>query len=194
VGRLERELGVELLSRSTRRIAVTEAGERVLAWGRRALAEAAARHRARRRRGPYHPLARAKHVPVECLADQPLITSSSDPALRDTLLALAPAARVVAEADALPTVWDLTARGLGVALQCTASGNRRVRHCPGARVMALSSAFIVEWTSSTLEESGGAQRDGVGAGTSVGRRWGLAAADRGEIWDQPADRAPVGRG
>jgi LysR family transcriptional regulator, transcription activator of glutamate synthase operon len=39
VGRLERELGVELLRRSTRRVEVTEAGELVLARGRRALAE-----------------------------------------------------------------------------------------------------------------------------------------------------------
>jgi DNA-binding transcriptional LysR family regulator len=40
VGRLERELGVELLRRSTRRVEVTEAGELVLARARRALAEA----------------------------------------------------------------------------------------------------------------------------------------------------------
>jgi LysR family transcriptional regulator, transcription activator of glutamate synthase operon len=40
VGRLERELGVELLRRTTRRVDVTEAGEVVLARARRALAEA----------------------------------------------------------------------------------------------------------------------------------------------------------
>jgi DNA-binding transcriptional LysR family regulator len=40
IGRLERELGVELLRRTTRRVEVTEAGELVLARGRRALAEA----------------------------------------------------------------------------------------------------------------------------------------------------------
>ena len=39
VGRLERELGVELLRRTTRRVEVTEAGEIVLARARRALAE-----------------------------------------------------------------------------------------------------------------------------------------------------------
>ncbi len=39
VGRLERELGVELLRRTTRRVDVTEAGELVLARGRRVLAE-----------------------------------------------------------------------------------------------------------------------------------------------------------
>lgn len=39
VGRLERELGVELLRRTTRRMQVTEAGEIVLARARRALAE-----------------------------------------------------------------------------------------------------------------------------------------------------------
>jgi DNA-binding transcriptional LysR family regulator len=39
VGRLERELGVELLRRTTRRVDVTEAGELVLARARRALAE-----------------------------------------------------------------------------------------------------------------------------------------------------------
>jgi DNA-binding transcriptional LysR family regulator len=40
VGRLERELGVELLRRTTRRVEVTEAGELALARARRALAEA----------------------------------------------------------------------------------------------------------------------------------------------------------
>ena len=39
VGRLERELGVELLRRNTRRVEVTEAGEIVLERARRALAE-----------------------------------------------------------------------------------------------------------------------------------------------------------
>jgi DNA-binding transcriptional LysR family regulator len=42
VAKLERELGVELLRRTTRRVEVTEAGEVVLARGRRALAEAEA--------------------------------------------------------------------------------------------------------------------------------------------------------
>src|SRR3954471_2800371 len=40
VAKLERELGVELLRRTTRRVEVTEAGELVLERGRRALAEA----------------------------------------------------------------------------------------------------------------------------------------------------------
>ena len=40
IGRLERELDVELLRRTTRRVEVTEAGEIVLARARRALAEA----------------------------------------------------------------------------------------------------------------------------------------------------------
>jgi DNA-binding transcriptional LysR family regulator len=40
VGRLERELGIELLRRTTRRVEVTEAGRLVLARARRALAEA----------------------------------------------------------------------------------------------------------------------------------------------------------
>jgi DNA-binding transcriptional LysR family regulator len=40
VGRLERELGVELLRRTTRRVEVTEAGELALARARRVLAEA----------------------------------------------------------------------------------------------------------------------------------------------------------
>jgi DNA-binding transcriptional LysR family regulator len=42
VAKLERELGVELLRRTTRRVEVTEAGELVLRRGRRALAEAEA--------------------------------------------------------------------------------------------------------------------------------------------------------
>jgi len=40
IAKLERELGVELLRRTTRRVEVTEAGELVLARGRRAIAEA----------------------------------------------------------------------------------------------------------------------------------------------------------
>jgi DNA-binding transcriptional LysR family regulator len=40
VAKLERELGVELLRRTTRRVEVTEAGELVLVRGRRAIAEA----------------------------------------------------------------------------------------------------------------------------------------------------------
>src|SRR4051812_10429770 len=40
VAKLERELGVELLRRTTRRVEVTEAGELVLERGRRAIAEA----------------------------------------------------------------------------------------------------------------------------------------------------------
>lgn len=42
IAKLERELGVELLRRTTRRVEVTEAGELVLSRGRRALAEAEA--------------------------------------------------------------------------------------------------------------------------------------------------------
>jgi DNA-binding transcriptional LysR family regulator len=42
VAKLERELGVELLRRTSRKVEITEAGELVLQRGRRALAEAAA--------------------------------------------------------------------------------------------------------------------------------------------------------
>ena len=199
VARLERELGVELLRRTTRRVAVTEAGELVLARARRALTEIdgvradidALRGLVRGTLrlggvppiGPTHPaalvadftrahpgvavtvhddvaytlfsqlrdgsldlvialvdpdpleglegarlleeelvliaardhpLARAKHVRVERLADEALVTYGRGSALRDELLALVPSARVVAEANELETVRELTARGLGV--------------------------------------------------------------------------------
>ncbi len=201
VGRLERELGVELLRRTTRRVAVTEAGELVLARARRALAEAdgvradldalqglvrgtlrlggvppvgpvppaaliadfsrahpglaitvredvAFRLLGQLRDGGLdlvmalvdpdvldglegvrlpdeelvlvtpldHPLARAKRVRVERLAGEALVAYGVGSALHDALLALIPGGRVVAEANELETVRELTARGLGVTL------------------------------------------------------------------------------
>jgi LysR family transcriptional regulator, transcription activator of glutamate synthase operon len=201
VGRLERELGVELLRRTTRRVEVTEAGELVLARARRALAEAdgvradldalqglvrgtlrlggvppvgpvhpaaliadfsrahpgvaitvredaALRLLGQLREGgldlvmalvdtdgldglegarlldeelvlvahPDHPLAGAERVPVERLAGAALVAYGAGSALGDALLALVPGGRVVAEANELETVRELTARGLGVTL------------------------------------------------------------------------------
>jgi DNA-binding transcriptional LysR family regulator len=63
-----------------------------------------------------HPLAGAKHVRVERLAGEPLITTAAGSALRDTLLALVPGGRVVGEADSLEAVCELTASGLGITL------------------------------------------------------------------------------
>jgi DNA-binding transcriptional LysR family regulator len=63
-----------------------------------------------------HPIARAKRVRVERLAGEPLVTYAPGSALRDALLALVPGGRVVAEANDLETVRELTARGLGVSL------------------------------------------------------------------------------
>jgi DNA-binding transcriptional LysR family regulator len=201
VSRLERELGVELLRRSTRRVEVTEPGELVLARARRALAEVDGLRAdldalqglvrgtlrlggvppvgpvhpaaliadfsrahpgvaitvredvvspllARLRDGrldlvmalvdadtldglggvrlleeelvlaapPDHPLARAKRVPVERLAGEAIVTYAAGSALREALVALVPGGRVVAEANELETVRELTARGLGVTL------------------------------------------------------------------------------
>jgi DNA-binding transcriptional LysR family regulator len=201
VGRLERELGVELLRRTTRRVEVTEMGELVLTRARRVLAEVdgvradadALRGLARGTLrlgglppvGPVHPaaliadfsrahpgvsvtvragvaspllgqlreggldlvlalvdpdtldglegvrlfeeelvviapldhqLARAKRVRVERLAGERLVTYAPGSALRDALLALVPDGRVVAEANELESVRELTARGLGVSL------------------------------------------------------------------------------
>jgi LysR family transcriptional regulator, transcription activator of glutamate synthase operon len=201
VGRLERELGVELLRRTTRRVEVTEVGELVLARARRALAEVDgvradldALHGLLRGTlrlggvppvGPVHPaaliadfrrvhpgvavtvragvalpllaqlrdggldlvlalvdpdaldglegvrlfeeelviiapldhpLARAKRARVERLGGEPLVTYAPGSALRDALLALVPDGHVVAEANELETVRELTARGLGVSL------------------------------------------------------------------------------
>jgi DNA-binding transcriptional LysR family regulator len=201
VGRLERELGVELLRRTTRRVEVTEAGEAVLARGRRALAEAdgvradldalqglvrgtlrlggvppvgpvhpaaliadftrahpglaitvredvAFKLLGQLRNGELdlvmalvdpeghdglegvrlldeelvlvasldHPLARTKQVRIERLAGEPLVTYGAGSSLRDALLALVADGRVVAEANELETVRELTARGLGVTL------------------------------------------------------------------------------
>jgi LysR family transcriptional regulator, transcription activator of glutamate synthase operon len=201
VGRLERELGVELLRRTTRRVEVTEAGELVLARARRALAEVdsvraevdalqglvrgtlrlggvppvgpvhpaaliadfshahpgvaitvredvAFRLLGQLRDGGLdlvmalvdpdaldgldgvrlldeelvlitpldHPLARSKRVRVERLAGEALVAYGAGSALRDAQLALVPGGRIVAEANELETVRELTARGLGVTL------------------------------------------------------------------------------
>jgi LysR family transcriptional regulator, transcription activator of glutamate synthase operon len=201
VGRLERELGVELLRRTTRRVEVTEVGELVLARARRALAELdgvradldalqglvrgtlrlggvppvgpvppaaliadfsrahpgiAVTVRAgvafpllgQLREGGLdlvlalvdpdgldgleglrlfeeelvviaplgHSLARATRVRAQHLGGEPLVTYATGSALRDALLALAPGGRVVAEANELETVRELTACGLGVSL------------------------------------------------------------------------------
>ena len=201
VGRLERELGVELLHRTTRRVEVTEAGELFLARARRALAEVdgvradldalqglvrgtlrlggvppvgpvhpaaliAEFSRAHPgvaitvredvaftllgllREGDLdlvtalvdpaaldglegvrlldeelvlitpleHPFARAKRVRVERLAGEALVIYGVGSALRDAQLTLVPGGRIVAEANELETVRELTARGLGVTL------------------------------------------------------------------------------
>lgn len=201
VSRLERELGVELLRRTTRRVEVTEAGELVLERGRRALAEAegvradvdalqglvrgtlrlggvplvgpadpaaliadfirahpgvavtvrddvALTLLGQLREGSLdlvvalvdpdtldgldgvrlldeelvvvaprdHALARAKRVRVERLASEALVTYGAGSALREVLHALVPDARVIAEANELEIVRELTARGLGVTL------------------------------------------------------------------------------
>jgi LysR family transcriptional regulator, transcription activator of glutamate synthase operon len=199
VRRLERELGIELLHRTTRRVEVTEAGRLVLERGRRALAEADGVRadldalqglvRGTLRLGgvppvgPTHPaaliadfthahpgiavtvredaaftllgelrdgaldlvmalvepsgldgldgvrlleeelvliapvdhrFAHAEQVNVERLAGEPLVAHGAGSALREVLLALVPGGRIVAEANELETVRELTARGLGV--------------------------------------------------------------------------------
>jgi DNA-binding transcriptional LysR family regulator len=201
ISRLERELGVELLRRTTRRVEVTEAGELVLARARRALAEVdgvdadldalqgLVRGTLRLGGGPTvgpvnpaaliaefsrahpgvaitarddvtltllrelrddgldlvlalvdadahdglegvrlldeelvviapldHPLAGTKRVRVERLAGEALVTYAAGSSLRERLIALVPDGRVVAEANELETVRELTARGLGVTL------------------------------------------------------------------------------
>jgi LysR family transcriptional regulator, transcription activator of glutamate synthase operon len=63
-----------------------------------------------------HPLARAKRVPVERLAREALVAFGAESALRNALLALVPGGRIVAEANELETLRELTARGLGVTL------------------------------------------------------------------------------
>jgi LysR family transcriptional regulator, transcription activator of glutamate synthase operon len=201
VARLERELGVELLRRTTRRVEVSEAGEHVLARARRALTEVDGVRadldalqglvRGTLRLGGVppvgpvhpaaliadfsrahpgvaitvredvaftllgalrdggldlvlalvdvdaldgldgarlrdeelvlvasleHPLARAERVRVERLAGEALVAYGAGSALQDALVALVPGGRVVAEANELETVRELTARGLGVTL------------------------------------------------------------------------------
>ncbi len=201
MGRLERELGVELLHRTTRRVEVTEAGELVLGRARRALTEvdgvradldalqglvrgtlrlggvppvgpvhpaALIADFARAHPGVAitvredvaftllgqlrdgglhlvmalvdpnalegiegvrlldeelvviapldHPLARLKRVRIERLVGEALVSYGAGSVLRDALLALVPDGRVVAEANELETVRELTARGLGVSL------------------------------------------------------------------------------
>jgi DNA-binding transcriptional LysR family regulator len=63
-----------------------------------------------------HPLARAGRVRVDRLAGEALVAYGAGSALRDALFALVPGGRVVAEANELETVRELTARGLGVTL------------------------------------------------------------------------------
>jgi LysR family transcriptional regulator, transcription activator of glutamate synthase operon len=63
-----------------------------------------------------HRLARAKRVPVERLAREALVAFGAESALRNALLALVPGGRIVAEANELETLRELTARGLGVTL------------------------------------------------------------------------------
>jgi DNA-binding transcriptional LysR family regulator len=201
VRRLERELGVELLRRTTRRVEVTEAGALVLERARRVLAEADGVRadldalqglvRGTLRLGgvppvgPTHPaeliasfsrahpgvavtvredvaftlldqlrdgaldlvmglvaptgldglegvllheeelvlvapldhrLAEAGRVPVDRLAGEPLVSYGEGSALRDTLRALVPDGRIVAEANELEIVREFTARGLGLTL------------------------------------------------------------------------------
>jgi DNA-binding transcriptional LysR family regulator len=201
VSRLEGELGVELLRRTTRSVHVTEAGELVLTRARRALAEAdgvradldalegLVRGTLRLGAGPTvgpvnpaeliadfsrahpgvaitavddvtrtlldqlgdgaldlvlalvcpktldglegvqltdeelvvilppdHPLTRIKRVRVERLAGEALVTYAAGSSMGEALLALVPDGRVVAEANELETVRELTARGLGVTL------------------------------------------------------------------------------
>jgi DNA-binding transcriptional LysR family regulator len=63
-----------------------------------------------------HPLAQDDRVAVRRLAGEPLITYGEGSALRDLILALVPDGRVVAEANEMETVRELTAHGLGVTI------------------------------------------------------------------------------
>jgi LysR family transcriptional activator of glutamate synthase operon len=65
---------------------------------------------------PDHPVARKKRVRLESLADEALVTYAAGSVLRETLHALVPRGRVVAEGNELETVRELIARGLGVTL------------------------------------------------------------------------------
>jgi LysR family transcriptional regulator, transcription activator of glutamate synthase operon len=65
---------------------------------------------------PDHPLAQTKRVSAKRLAGEAWVAYGAESALRDALLGLAPEGRVVAEANELETVRELTARGLGVTL------------------------------------------------------------------------------
>jgi LysR family transcriptional regulator, transcription activator of glutamate synthase operon len=65
---------------------------------------------------PDHPLSQARRVSPKRLAGEAWVAYAAESALRDALLELAPEGRVVAEANELETVRELTARGLGVTL------------------------------------------------------------------------------
>jgi LysR family transcriptional regulator, transcription activator of glutamate synthase operon len=63
-----------------------------------------------------HPLAKAERVHVGRLAGEPLVSYGEGSALRDAIRTLVPGGRIVAEANELEIVRELTARGLGVTL------------------------------------------------------------------------------
>ncbi|MCW5633228.1 MAG: LysR family transcriptional regulator [Rubrivivax sp.] len=117
VAALERELGVQLLHRSTRRLAITEAGEAFLADGRELLAQAGrVVERARARQGELSGLLR--------------VTSSIDAmALVAPLLAEYAAAHPLMRVEVVATdqLVDLVQEGIDISLRVTGQRDSSLR-------------------------------------------------------------------
>lgn len=117
VAALERELGVQLLQRSTRRLAITQAGEALLADGRALLAQAGqVFERARTRQGALSGLLRITSAEVGVSFVAPLIAE---------YLALHPQMRV----EYVPTdqLVDLVREGFDLSLRTTGARDSSLR-------------------------------------------------------------------
>src|SRR5207253_1054361 len=140
IRRLEAELGLELFARTSRSVALTQAGEAVVARARRILAEAGAIEQdvedLVRAVAPDHPLAGRRRIRPEALPPGPFVFFREGSGLRSATQRVLEAARIQPqvrfETSELSRVRALAARGLGVALM-----PRSDTEGPGPRVATV---------------------------------------------------------